>query len=117
MAAHLIVEDTEPFLRITINRPGRGNVVTPRMMLELPEAIASGGPRHKAVVLRGVGPDFCLGREPKPIPGGRTDTAFTAHAAVMAPMWFCRRPIVTGPWAGSISMTGPIQSTVPSYGG
>ena len=86
MAAHLIVEDTEPFLRITINRPGRGNVVTPRMMLELPEAIAAGGPRHKAVVLRGVGPDFCLGREPKPIPGGRTDTAFNAHAAVMAPI-------------------------------
>ena len=86
MAAHLIVEDTEPFLRITLNRPGRGNVVTPRMMLDLPEAIGAAGPRHKAVVLCGAGPDFCLGREPKPIPGGRTDTAFNAHAAVMAPI-------------------------------
>ena len=86
MAAHLIVDDTEPFLRITLNRPRRGNVVTPQMMLDLPVAIAAAGPRHKAVVLRGAGPDFCLGREPKPTPGGRTDTAFNAHAAVMAPI-------------------------------
>ena len=86
MAANLIVEDTEPFLRITLNRPSRGNVVTPRMMLDLPAAIAAAGSRHKAVVLRGAGPDFCLGREPKPTPGGRTDTAFDAHAAVMAPI-------------------------------
>ena len=86
MAANLIVEDTEPFLRITLNRPRRGNVVTPRMMLDLPAAIATAGPRHKAVVLRGAGSDFCLGREPKPAPGGRTDTAFDAHAAVMAPI-------------------------------
>lgn len=86
MAANLIVEDTEPFLRITLNRPRRGNVVTPRMMLDLLAAIAAAGPRHKAVVLRGAGPDFCLGREPKPTPGGRTDTAFGAHAAVMAPI-------------------------------
>ena len=86
MDANLIVEDTEPFLRITLNRPRRGNVVTPRMMLGLPAAIAGAGRRHKAVVLRGAGPDFCLGREPKPTPGGQTDTAFDAHAAVMAPI-------------------------------
>lgn len=83
---HLIVDDTEPFVRVTLNRPRRGNLVTPQMMLDLPRAIAAVGPRHKAVVLRGAGPDFCLGREPKPIPGGRTDTAFNAHAAVMSPI-------------------------------
>ena len=86
MAAHLIVDDTEPFLRVTLNRPLHGNVVTPRMMLDLPKALAAAGPGHKAVVLRGAGSDFCLGREPKPIPGGRTDTAFNAHAAVMGPI-------------------------------
>ena len=86
MAAHLIVDDAEPFLRITLDRPSRGNVVTPEMMLDLPGAIAAVGPRHKAVVLRGTGADFCLGREPGPIPGGRTDTAFNAHAAVMGPI-------------------------------
>ena len=37
MAAHLIVDDTEPFLRVTLNRPLHGNVVTPRMMLDLPK--------------------------------------------------------------------------------
>ena len=86
MAAHLIVDDAEPFLRITLDRPSRGNVVTPEMMLDLPGAVAAVGPRHKAVVLRGAGADFCLGREPGPIPGGRTDTAFNAHAAVMGPI-------------------------------
>jgi len=86
MAQHLIVDDGEPFLRITLNRPRAGNLVTPRMMLELPRALARVGPRHKAVVVRGAGPDFCVGREPKPIPGGRTDTAFNAHAAVMSPI-------------------------------
>ena len=86
MPEHLIVDADEPFLRITLNRPHRGNVVTPRMMLDLPGTLAAAGPRHKAVVLRGVGPDFCLGREPRPIPGGRTDTAFNAHAAVMGPI-------------------------------
>ena len=86
MAAHLIVDDAEPFLRITLDRPSRGNMVTPEMMLDLPGAIAAVGPRHKAVVLRGAGADFCLGREPVSIPGGRTDTAFNAHAAVMGPI-------------------------------
>ena len=86
MAVHLIVDDAEPFVRITLDRPSSGNVVTPEMMLDLPGAIAAVGPRHMAVVLRGAGPDFCLGREPGPIPGGRTDTAFNAHAAVMGPI-------------------------------
>ena len=86
MATHLIVDDSEPFLRITLNRPRRGNVVTPRMMLDLPRTLDAVGSRHKAVVLRGAGPDFCLGREPRPISGGRTDTAFNAHAAVMSPI-------------------------------
>ena len=86
MAAHLIVDDAEPFLRITLDRPSRGNVVTPEMMLDLPGAIAAVGPGHKAVVIRGAGADFCLGREPGPVPGGRTDTAFSAHAAVMGPI-------------------------------
>ena len=86
MAAHLIVDDAEPFLRITLDRPSRGNVVTPEMMLDLPGAIAAVGPGHKAVVIRGAGADFCLGREPGPVPGGRTDTAFNAHAAVMGPI-------------------------------
>ena len=86
MATHLIVRDSGDFLRITLDRPSRGNVVTPEMMLDLPGAVAAVGPRHKAVVLRGAGADFCLGREPVPIPGGRTDTAFNAHAAVMGPI-------------------------------
>ena len=86
MPAHLIIDAARPFYRITLNRPGAGNVVTPRMMLALAEHVAgpasAGG--YRAVVIRGAGRDFCLGREPKPVPGGRTDTAHEAHASVMS---------------------------------
>jgi enoyl-CoA hydratase len=86
MPQHLLVDDTRPFYRITLNRPRSGNLVSPRMMLALQEHVAgvAGLGAYKAVVLRGAGKDFCLGREPKPAPGGRTDTAHHAHASVMS---------------------------------
>ena len=56
------------------------------MMLALGEHVrkVSDAKGYRAVVIRGNGRDFCLGREPKPIPGGRTDTAHNAHASVMS---------------------------------
>ena len=86
MPAQLIIDDTKPFLRITLNRPGKGNLVSPRMALAVGDAVEklSTEKGYRAVVIRGAGKDFCLGREPKPIPGGRTDTAHNAHASVMS---------------------------------
>ena len=85
MAAHLLVDHRAEFLHLTLNRPRTGNLVTPRMMLALGDEVAKvrDAPRCRAVVIRGAGKDFCLGREPKPAPGGRTDTAHNAHASVM----------------------------------
>lgn len=86
MPAQLIVDDKKPFYRITLNRPRNGNLVSPRMMLALGEHVAkvSSAKGYRAVVIQSNGKDFCMGREPKPIPGGRTDTAHNAHASVMS---------------------------------
>ena len=83
MPAHLLVDATRPVYRVTLNRPRRGNLVSPRMMLELTRHLAGAAraPGYRAVVVRGAGADFCLGRESRPVPGGRTDTAHAAHAA------------------------------------
>ncbi len=86
MPAQILIDDRRPFYRITLNRPGKGNLVSPRMMLSLAEHASkvSSAQGYRAIVLRGAGRDFCLGRESKPVPGGRTDTAHNAHASVMS---------------------------------
>jgi enoyl-CoA hydratase len=86
MPAQLIIDDKKPFYRITLNRPRNGNLTSPRMMLALGEHVAkvSAASGYQAVVIQSNGKDFCMGREPKPIPGGRTDTAHNAHASVMS---------------------------------
>jgi enoyl-CoA hydratase len=86
MPAQLLIDDRKPFYRITLNRPRQGNLVSPRMMLALGEHVASASRAsgYRAVVIRGAGRDFCVGRESKPAPGGRTDTAHHAHASVMS---------------------------------
>lgn len=86
MAAQLLIDDRKPFLRITLNRPGKGNLISARMMLALGKQLREVSETHgyRAVLIQGAGKDFCLGREPKPIPGGKTDTAHNAHASVMS---------------------------------
>lgn len=86
MPSQLIIDDKKPFYRITLNRPRNGNLVSPPMMLKLAEHVekVSMARGYRAVVIQGNGRDFCMGREPKPIPGGKTDTAHNAHASVMS---------------------------------
>jgi enoyl-CoA hydratase len=86
MAAQLIIDDRKPFLRLTLNRPSKGNLISARMMLALSAQLrqVSAVRGYHAVIIQGAGKDFCLGREPKPIPGGKTDTAHNAHASVMS---------------------------------
>ncbi|MBP0590398.1 enoyl-CoA hydratase/isomerase family protein [Paraburkholderia sp. LEh10] len=48
---------------ITLNRPTEGNVLTDAMVKELAHHIRSAPSDAKVIVLRGAGPDFCLGRD------------------------------------------------------
>lgn len=88
MAQHLQSEFDAGVLRLTLNRPRKGNLVTPRMMLDLAARVRGAGDDKglKAVLVEGRGPNFCVGREPKPIPGGSARTAFEAHQSVMGPI-------------------------------
>jgi len=88
MPRQLLSELKTGVLTLTMNRPRTGNLVTPRMMLDFEAKVREAGakPGLKAVVIKGSGTDFCIGREPKPIPGGSARTAFEAHQSIMGPI-------------------------------
>lgn len=50
-------------MTVTLNRPGRGNRVTNDMARELARVLRAAGDDVRAVLFRGAGDDFCLGRD------------------------------------------------------
>src|SRR5258707_4570911 len=59
----LLYETDGPIARITLNRPDRGNGITPRMPVELAECVerANLDPQVHAIALAGNGSGFCGG--------------------------------------------------------
>ena len=51
-----------PILRVTLNRPERGNAVSDEMVADLTGIIEGAERTASVVVLRGAGADFCIGR-------------------------------------------------------
>ncbi|EQB11804.1 enoyl-CoA hydratase/isomerase family protein [Sphingobium lactosutens] len=62
----LAVHDGD-ILRVTLNRPEEGNIFTNQMIGELRDIIQDVPDTCKLIVLRGNGPDFCLGRDIKSV--------------------------------------------------
>lgn len=62
MADDILVQQDGPILRVTLNHPERGNAVTDGMVVELTRIINDAAKTSDAVVLRGAGKDFCVGR-------------------------------------------------------
>jgi enoyl-CoA hydratase len=62
MSDDLLVKQDGPILRVTINRPDRGNAATDPMALELTGILEKIPETTRLVVLRGAGKDFCIGR-------------------------------------------------------
>jgi enoyl-CoA hydratase/carnithine racemase len=59
-------------LEIVLDRPDKGNAITPAMATQIGEALANLAEDVRVVVIRGEGPDFCTGRAPAmPPPGSR----------------------------------------------
>jgi enoyl-CoA hydratase len=56
------VKQDGPILRVTLNRPKRGNAVTDDMVRELTKLIKQAPKKSDIIVLRGAGQDFCVGR-------------------------------------------------------
>ena len=78
-------------LRVTINRPEAGNAMTDAMAQELTRIIAAAPQTSRMVLLRGAGPDFCVGRQSPPPPAVApeamerrrfSDIVFDAYGAI-----------------------------------
>jgi len=62
MSDDILTKQDGPILRITLNHPERGNAVSDAMVAELTRLIEGAAKTSYAVVLRGAGKDFCVGR-------------------------------------------------------
>jgi enoyl-CoA hydratase len=73
--------------QVTLCRGESGNLLTSGEIRALGQAIRAAGNREdiKVVILRGEGPDFCLGRKPAP-PGGEKRTALEIRSGVVEPI-------------------------------
>jgi enoyl-CoA hydratase len=68
MNSDVIVKREGEVLSITLNRPDRGNAASDEMAVRLTEAVEQADPDIRAVVIRGAGEDFCVGRASPPRP-------------------------------------------------
>jgi enoyl-CoA hydratase len=62
MSNEILTQQDGPVLRITINRPEQGNGMTDPMVVELTQIIREAPKTSQAIVLRGAGKEFCIGR-------------------------------------------------------
>jgi len=62
MSNEILVQQDGPILRVTLNRPDEGNGVSNDMAAELAGIFDRASESSQFVVLRGAGPDFCIGR-------------------------------------------------------
>lgn len=62
MSDEILVQQDGPILRVTLNRPKEGNGVSNEMAAELAGILDRAADTSQFVVLRGAGPDFCIGR-------------------------------------------------------
>ncbi len=73
-------------VRVNIDRPDDGNLMSATMIAELTRLLnqAGGDPALKAIVLTGAGDNFCLGREPGA--GGDSKTALEMRESLTSPI-------------------------------
>ena len=60
---NLLVEELNGVLNVTLNRPDVHNAFNDELIAEAIELFSGLGDRHRAVVLRGSGPNFCAGAD------------------------------------------------------
>jgi enoyl-CoA hydratase/carnithine racemase len=63
MSSDILTARKGPVLEITLNRPQIGNAASDAMAVELTKLLLGAAESSEIVVLRGVGDDFCVGRE------------------------------------------------------
>lgn len=92
-------------VRLTLERPDDGNMVTLAMARDIASDIREAGSDAAvhAIVLRGEGNDFCKGRDPAGAPEGKPTTAVEMRSALIEPLLGVYRavreaevPVITG---------------------
>lgn len=75
-------------IRLTLNRPEKGNMLTLAMADQISARIRDVGTDKtvNAIVLRGAGDDFCKGRDPAGAPEGNPKTALEMREALIEPI-------------------------------
>lgn len=75
-------------IRLTLERPDEGNMLTLSMASEMAAQIRDVGSDKlaKAIVIRGAGNDFCKGRDPKGAPEGKPTNAVEMREALIEPL-------------------------------
>ena len=106
---HLLLEETNSVLWITLNRPEKLNAVNPQMRQEIVDTLdyARGTPDVRAIVVTGAGRAFCTGADivgrnfPSPVEGekgnsmhGRTSDLRWGWHRVMSMLWECEKPVI-----------------------
>ncbi|MFB9948739.1 enoyl-CoA hydratase/isomerase family protein [Rhizobium puerariae] len=84
--SEVLISTRENVLEITLNRPDKGNALTPDMAQAITAALKSMPPETRVVLMKANGPDFCTGRAAAmPAPGSRA-TAFDLRNAISDPV-------------------------------
>ncbi len=88
MSDPFILDAASPVARITLNRPGEGNVLTLDAVRALAKTVIELGTHadRRAILLSGAGSDFCLGRDTKGGGGAEKPTALQLRAGLIAPI-------------------------------
>jgi enoyl-CoA hydratase len=112
MSNELIIKQEGTVLHITINRPNDGNGMTDDMAREFTDVVNHAHERADMILLRGNGPDFCIGRAPR-----------DPRAAPPAPEAYARRAeydvIFNAYWSmrrSPIPVVGVIQGRCMGFG-
>ncbi len=82
------LEKTGAIVRLTLDRPVVGNMLTLAMLADIAAAISEAGqdPGVKAIAVSGAGEDFCRGRDRKGAPEAQTMTAMQMRSALIEPI-------------------------------
>jgi enoyl-CoA hydratase len=82
------LEKTGAVLRLTLDRPEVGNMITLAMLADIAAAISAAGrdPDVKAITVSSAGEDFCRGRDPKGAPEAQRMTAMEMRSALIEPI-------------------------------
>ena len=86
MTDEVIIEVRGGALRICLNRPDKGNALTPAMANAITDSILTLTPETRCIVLEASGKDFCTGRAAAMPAAGSRATALDLRAAISDPV-------------------------------